>query len=279
MEAKSWRHHYIQQFLINGFVNSKNKIYVYDKNKDEIFSDEKVSKSILFEKHKNTIFFDNNTSTSIIEDLLFKKLDNEFSILIKYLQTVDSTKSNIFEGKKTSDFLMFIVNLFWRIPYTDEISKNIIENAIAKLDNYSELKNNDSFMKQQRTLLYRNTLKNPENLKRKKIGCFTRLFEIENNMLLIGDNPIVYNENPNTFDDLVDLDFCIAISSNRLVMNSLIEVKEFGLNKRMNYNYAVLNQSERYVCSGDKNLLDASVKYYKNVKDLEMNNEFIKNIF
>jgi len=279
MEAKSWRHHYIQQFLINGFVNTNNKVFVYDKKKDEILKNEKSSKSVLFEKNKNTIFFDNDSSTSIIEDELFNKLDNDFSILIKYLQTIESTNPNIFDEKRISDFIMFILNLFWRIPYTDDISKNIIENSISNLANYSELKNDDSFMKQQRTLLYRNTLKNPKNLKRKKIGCFTRLFEIDKNMLLIGDNPIVYQENPKSFDDLFDLDFCIAIASNRLVMNSLIEVREFGYDKIMDYNYSVLNQSERYICSGDKNILDACVKYYKNIKPLKLDSEFQKTIF
>lgn len=245
MEAKSWRHHYIQQFLINGFVNANNKVFVYDKQKDEILKDDKSSKSVLFEKNKNTIFFNNNNSSSIIEDKLFNEFDNEFSILIKYLQTVNTSNTNIFEGKWISGFIQFVLNLFWRIPYTDKISKDIIENSISKLDNYLELKNNDSFMKQQRTLLYRNTLKNPLNLKRKKIGCFTKLFEIDLNMLLIGDNPIVYQEDPKNFDDLFDLDFCIAISSNRLVMNSLNEVKEFGHIKTMEYNYSVINQSKR----------------------------------
>lgn len=279
MEAKSWRHHYIQQFLINGFINSHKKVFVYDKKKDEILKNEKSTKSVLFEKHKNTIFFNNNKSTSIIEDELFNKFDNDFSIFIKYLQNVESTKPNIFDNKTISDFIIFILNLFWRIPSTDKISKNIIEKSVSKLTNYTELKNDNSFMKQQRTLLYRNTLNNTKNLKRKKIGCFTRLFEIEKNMFLIGDNPIVYNKKPNTFDDLFDLDFCIAISSNRLVMNSLIEVKEFEYNNIMNYNYSVLNQSERYICSGDRNLLDACVIYYKNTKPLDLDNEFLKEIF
>lgn len=279
MKAKSWRHHYIQQFLIKGFINPNQKVFVYDKEKDEILKDEKAPKSVLFEKHKNTITFDNGNSTSIIEDELFNKQDGEFSKLIKYLQNVDSNDPNIFNDESISGFVFFILNLFWRIPYSDEISKGIIDNAISKLENYGELKNSDSFIKQQRTMLYRNTLNDLKNLKRKKIGFYTRLFEVQNHIFLIGDNPIVYNETLKSFDDLFDLDFCIAISSNRIVMNSLDEVKIFDENKSMDYNYFVISQSTKYICSGDRNLLDACIKYYKNVKPLDLDIQFKESIF
>lgn len=279
MKAKSWRHHYIQQFLIKGFVNSNQKVFIYDKEKDEILKDEKSSKSVLFEKHKNTITFDNGNSTSILEDELFNKQDGEFSKLIKYLQSVDSNSTSIFNDGKITGFISFILNLFWRIPYSDEISKRVIETAISKLENYEDLKKNDSFMKQQRTMLYRNTLSDLKKLKRKKIGFYTRLFEIQHNLFLIGDNPIVYNQSPESFDDLFDLDFCMAISSNRVVMNSLDEVKIFDENKSMDYNYFVISQSTKYVCSGDRKLLETCIDYYKKVKPLDLDAEFKENIF
>lgn len=33
---KSERHHYIPKFYINGFLDDENKLYVYDKEKDEV---------------------------------------------------------------------------------------------------------------------------------------------------------------------------------------------------------------------------------------------------
>ena len=54
MNKKSSRHHYIPQFLIKGFYNEKNKVFVYDIQKDEILPDTKSSKSVLFEWDRNT---------------------------------------------------------------------------------------------------------------------------------------------------------------------------------------------------------------------------------
>lgn len=36
MESKSWRHHYIQQFLIKGFLNERAKVFVFDKELKKI---------------------------------------------------------------------------------------------------------------------------------------------------------------------------------------------------------------------------------------------------
>lgn len=278
-KAKSSRHHYIQKFLIKGFVNTEQKVFVYDKEKEKILKDSKSPKSIFFEEHRNTITFKDGSSTSIIEDELFNKDDNKFSKLIRHLQYVDPSNKNIFNDENISEFLFFIINLFWRIPYSDGISEEIIQNAISKLKGFASLKDNDSFLKQQRALLYINTLSDLNNLKRKTEGSFTRLFPLQNDLLVIGDNPIVYSKSPKDFDDLFDLDFCIAIKSNRLIMNTLNEVKIFDESKAMDYNYTVISQSRRYVCSGDMNLLEATINYYNDVKDLQLISEFQKKIF
>ena len=56
MKAQSWRHHYLQQFLIKGFLNENDKVFVYNKELDKIQTKEQSSKSIFFEENKNTIF-------------------------------------------------------------------------------------------------------------------------------------------------------------------------------------------------------------------------------
>ncbi|MDI6045660.1 DUF4238 domain-containing protein [Flavobacterium yafengii] len=119
MEAESWRHHYIQQFLIKGFLNDNQKVYLYDKELDKIQTKERSTKSIFFEKNKNTIFFENGNSTAIIEDLLNKKKDDKFGKLIIELQNSELSNENLFNNQKISDFASFIIDLFWRIPHTD----------------------------------------------------------------------------------------------------------------------------------------------------------------
>lgn len=277
MEAESWRHHYIQQFLIKGFLNNKNNVFVYDKELDKIQTKERSTKSILFEENKNTIFFENGNSTSIIEDLLYKKKDDIFGKLIIELQNSELPNENLLNTQKISDFASFIIDLFWRIPHTDEIAKEIIDEVLKKKGN--EISEKDSFYKQYRSMLYQLTLKNPEKLKNKKVGFFTKVFEIKNNNLILGDNPIIYEKEPESYDDLFDLDYCVAISSNRIVMQSLKEVDFFCDSKVMDYNNLVIEQSKKYICSGDRVLLQSCIDYNKNVTKLDLENEFRKNIF
>jgi hypothetical protein len=277
MKAKSWRHHYLQQFLIKGFLNENNKVFVYNKELDEIQKKEKSSKSIFFEENKNTIFFENGNSTSTIEDLLYMKKDDTFGKLIIELQSSDLRNENLLNDKKISDFASFIIDLFWRIPHTDEVAKKIIDEALRKRE--SEISEKDSFYKQYRSLLYQLTLNNPEKLKNKKVGFFTKVFDIKNNILILGDNPIVYEKEPESYDDLFDLDYCVAISSNRIVMQSLKEIEFFCYSKVMDYNSLVIEQSNKYVCSGNRVLLQACIDYNKNVKKLDLESEFRRKIF
>ena len=277
MEAESWRHHYIQQFLIKGFLNDKEKVFIYDKELDKISTKERSTKSVFFEKNKNTIFFENGNSTSIIEDLLNKKKDDIYGKLIIELQNSDLSNENLFNNQKISDFVSFIIDLYWRIPHTDEISREIIDRAINKSEN--KISEKDSFCKQYRSLLYQLTIKNIDKLKNKKISFFTKIFEIKNNILILGDNPIVYEKEPEGYADIFDLDYCIAISSNRMVMQSLNKVDFFCDSKVMDYNNLVIEQSKKYVCSGSKLLLQTCVEYNKNVKKLGLESKFRQNIF
>lgn len=277
MESKSWRHHYIQQFLIKGFLNERAKVFVFDKELNKIKTKEQSTKSIFFEENKNTIFFENGRSSSIIEDLLYMNKDNSFSEIIKEFQNSKLTNENLLTTKKITEFAYYIIDLFWRIPYSDEISKRIIDNIVKK-KNY-EINEKDSFYKQYRSLLYKFTLKNPDKLKNKKNGFITKIFEIKNNFLILGDNPIIYEREPESFDDLFDLDYCIAISSNRIVMQSLTEVDFFSDSMVMDYNNIVIEQSKRFVCSGSKQILQSCIEYSKNVKELDLEKEFRKKIF
>lgn len=277
MKAKSWRHHYLQQFLIKGFLNENNKVFIYNKELDKIEPKEKSSKSIFFEENKNTIFFENGNSTSIIEDLLYLKKDDTFAKLIIELQSSDLPNENLLNDQKISNFASFIIDLFWRIPYTDEVAKEIIDEALKKKVNVISEK--DSFYKQYRSMLYQLTLNNPEKLKNKKVGFFTKVFDIKNNILILGDNPIVYEKEPENYDDLFDLDYCVAISSNRMVMQSLKEIDIFCDSKVMDYNNLVIEQSKKYVCSGNRILLQSCIDYNKNVEKLDLKSESRKNLF
>ncbi|MFA9186834.1 DUF4238 domain-containing protein [Flavobacterium magnesitis] len=279
IEKKSWRHHYVQQFLLKGFLNEKNKLFVYDKIKDKILTETQSTKSVMFEVDRNTITFENGKQSSIIEDTLLNHIDNISSIIVKKFQSEKLPNHNLVTQENIAFFTFFVIDLFWRIPYSDSIVNHLIENLLLDKKNYNDLILNDAFRKQIRTILYKETLKYKENLKRKESEFSFNLFEVNNDIFVIGDNPIVYERKPDTFEELFDLDYCIAISSNRIVTSTMNDVDKFTEMEGLDYNLAVISQSTRFVCSGDRTILESSIDYYKNCKDLNLENEFRLNLF
>jgi hypothetical protein len=176
-------------------------------------------------------------------------------------------------------FILFVIQLFWRIPFTDYAFENLIQNAEINSENAKELKNNEAFKMHQRTLLYKETTNDVTKVKRKFKGFFAKIFELEKDIFIIGDNPIVFQETPSSFEDLYDLDNMIALTPRRIFTNSLTEMGSFGFNKALEYNHFVISQSKRFVCPGDKTLLEESVKYHKKVKNLFIDEQLRESLF
>ena len=279
MKKESSRHHYIPEFLIKGFTNTNRKVFVYDIEKDEIQSKQKSPKSIFFEWDRNTFKTNDGKELSVIEDILYKHWDNQASTLIQKFQNNKLTDLSLLSDDNIANFIMFTVQLFWRIPYTDFAVSDLIQNMNLDIKDDVELKNYEPFQKHQRTLLYKETLKEMENLERKRKGFYAKIFELEKDIFVIGDCPTVYNQTPSTFDHLFDLDNMIALSANRIFTNSMTEFEHFGFGRAIEYNYFVISQSKRYVCSGEKKILEESVKYYKKVKQLYIDRELKNKLF
>lgn len=279
MKKKSSRHHYIPQFLIKAFYNTENTVFVYDIARDKILTKPKSSKSVLFEWDRNTfidIFGDEN---SMIEDYLFQEWDNNASSVVKKFQTNQLPDNTLLSTNNVADFVLFVIQLFWRIPFTDYAFENLIQNADINSENAEELKNSEAFKMHQRTLLYKETTNDVTKVKRKFKGFFAKIFELEKDIFIIGDNPIVFQETPSNFEDLYDLDNMIALTPRRIFTNSLTEIGSFGFNKALEYNHFVISQSKRFVCSGDKILLEESVKYHKKIKNLFIDEQLRKSLF
>lgn len=279
MNKKSSRHHYIPQFLIKAFYNAENTVYVYDIENDRILTKPKSSKSVLFEWDRNTFIDIYGEENSIIEDLLFQEWDNNASNVVRKFQTTKLPDQTLLSTNNVADFVLFIIQLFWRIPYTDFAFENLIQNADIDSKNADELKKSEAFKMHQRTLLYKETTNNVTKVKRKFKGFYAKIFELEKDIFIIGDNPILYQEIPSTFEDLYDLDSMVALSPKRIFTNSLTEIESFGFNKALEYNHFIISQSKRFVCSGDKTLLEESVKYHKKVKDLFIDEHLKKQLF
>jgi hypothetical protein len=120
---KSWRHHYIPQFYLKGFLNDNKTFAVYDKKTDRIKSGEYSTKSHFFEENRNLIEI-NGIESDILETAVYKDLDDTISQLFQRIRSKGDdflTFENLFTLK------MFISFLYWRIPSKDELLNTVIE--------------------------------------------------------------------------------------------------------------------------------------------------------
>lgn len=266
LESLSFRHHYIPKFLINGFSNSNGLLYLYDKQKDEIFKNPRPAKSIFFENDRNTLHLDDTTKTSIIEDLLYKGIDDRTSKVIKLYQTQEISKID-FNPTDTSTFLFFLISLFWRIPKTDYAANNLMDRAIITTNGIDPeiLRNDLAYRKMNRAGLFKHHI---AEIKRSgaKGEKIINIQQAQNEIYLLGDYPILFRKQPYLFSEFNDTDILMAISSNRIYSSTLDKLHSISLKHSLQYNACIIEQSVNYVAGGDLEILKCSILLHKELK-------------
>lgn len=271
MNTLSSRHHYIPKFLINGFSNKDGMIYVYDKKNDRILNKLRSPKSVFFEDNRNTVHIKDDIYSSIIEDVIFQDHDNRSSKVIRSLQYDSIEDNDLLNINNQAIFQFFLINLFWRVPYSDIAFEKLFSDAnISSLSINSEIfRNDETYKKFERTGLFLQTLnKMGVNLKSK--DYFAKISEFAEDLFIIGDSPTVYEKIPSRFADLADMDFLFAVSSKRICVFTVEEFGSFTTRDIYDYNALVIDQSRLYVCSSSKELLENSIRYYKELKSKDL---------
>ncbi|WP_282015222.1 DUF4238 domain-containing protein [Marinifilum flexuosum] len=262
VKKHSSRHHYIPKFLIDGFKNDNGLLYVFDKTQNKILKNSKPPKSIFYEWDRNTIDLPEDKQSSILEDVLYSKIDNIISPVVRYFQKEELEKINFTEDN-TAQFLFFLITLFWRIPLTDYATKDLIDRAeiISNGINPETLRNDPVFQKLQRSGLYKHTInemmKYGNNVKK-----FINIHQMGQNLLVIGDNPLLFRKTINKFSEFGETDFLIALTSNRIYSSTHKSLGQLQTINSFKYNAAVINQSKRYVCCNSLDALQKSVHIY-----------------
>ena len=259
-KKNSSRHHYIPQFLIEGFTNENGVVYVYDKKRNKILNKPKSPKAIFFETDRNSINLPENEQSSIIEDVLFQEVDNVGSKIVKYFQNTELSKVE-FNYDNSAHFLFFLITLFWRIPLTDFTTNELIEQA-----NKSTISKDDIDIKKvlrPGIILHTiNEIKNSSNSGKK----FYNLHQTSEKILVLGDNPLLYRKKTDKFSEFGKEDFLVALTSNRIYSSTKESLGILPTYNAVKYNVSVINQSLRYVCCGNLDFLQRSVKLYNEYK-------------
>lgn len=268
MKSNSARHHYIPKFLIKGFTNSEGLLYIYDKKEDKIKDKLRSPKSVFWEENRNSVTIKENESSSLIEDEFFKALDNQSSIFVKKFQE-DQIDRTLLSDENLGQFHFFLINLFWRVPLTDFASTDLIQRAEIKAQGIDPeiLRNDKEFHKMKRIGLYQHTIDQFGEYPPPASNYHVLLSEFEDDLFVLGDNPIVFERTPKEFIDLRNLDHMIPVSSTRVYIHTIKGFEKMTRKLGFFLNAKIIDQSKNYVVSGNFELLQKSVELYREFKN------------
>lgn len=131
MQNRSWRHHYLPVFYLEGFTNEKNKFKIYDVvNKTFIKNGKEFSpNSYFFEIDGNTIT-KNNIQDDFLEKRFFSEMDNKIALIIQKINHPDSSIENRFQVDENHMPALnhFVSLMYWRLPHNKEEIDRILDN-------------------------------------------------------------------------------------------------------------------------------------------------------
>jgi hypothetical protein len=274
----SVNHHFIPIFFQFGFCNEEKLIYVYDKKLDKVFPPS-IPDRRFYKKNLNN-FIHENKIVSSTERTIYGSIDSKGSLALKRIL---ENKSSIDDSSPFDkiDLLYFMLNLVWRTPTSDELLNFLIrEEGLCNkyFGIYNEItgqrySDDDESVQEIKNKIFND----PEFAKHFKILValsdsskkeIIRLLEgwklfIINKEFLIGDMPLIfYNQKPtleNIFDRVI-----FPLSKNKLLLlnrNKPEFIDDITIN---NINLSIFKVSERFIGSGNKELLDYYIDIYKN---------------
>lgn len=262
LSSKSTRHHYIPQFLIEGFTNNEGLVYVYDKQRNVILKKPLAPKSIFFERNRNTVEILEGTNSSFLEDI-YSKIDTKASRIIKCFQNEDITKIDITQ-EQAANFLFFLMTLFWRIPFTDFAAQDVWERSeiISPLIDSEIIRKDPFYQKMERAKLFKHTIDQMSQFG-KKGRISINIHEFSDDLFVLSDNPIVFQRTPLQFKEFNDIDFLFAVNSRRVYSSTEKKVTNINHLDALHFNMMSIHQSVRYAACSDIKLLIESVKLFK----------------
>ncbi|MEQ8534157.1 MAG: hypothetical protein RIB86_20050, partial [Imperialibacter sp.] len=171
----------------------------------------------------------------------------------------------------TAQFLFFLITLFWRIPKTDFAAGDLMNraNITSSQIDPEEIRANPAFRKIERAALSRHHIHEIVNHGRKGKKAIN-IHQSTDDIFVIGDNPLLFKRIPTLFSEFNEIDFLIAISSNRIYSSTNEVFLTRSQKNWVNYNAAIIDQSERYIASGNEHILRKSVEYFKEIESRQL---------
>lgn len=299
---KSKKHHYLPVHYLNGFTDSSNTFYVYDKQQDKILpnneSPEKQSSESKFYENNLNIVNINKEVRITLEESAYTKFDNEWSAVISQIRSLDALgieEVTILQKIKT---IFYFFHLFWRLPHNDKlfdvlIKKHGISNEFFGF--YLEKNREKVFLPDTEIKHIKEFLLNTDSRKIikgllpyapsttieiEKLLEKWNLFSFENKSarVIIGDNPFLVNNIDLRLDNVFE-EVIVPISKNKFLCLSEKVPSFLDVNLLTFINLSVIYQSKRHVACDDLEYFKFLINKYKYLMSIFPKHNFTKETF
>src|SRR5665647_2470682 len=281
MKEISWRHHYIPQFYLRGFLNTKNKFKIYDVGEKRFIKDGKdfSPESYFFEKDGNSIISDNGKDDFL--ETFYSQSDSMISTLFDKIRNSNNNPGFGLEDSDVPALQYFISVLYWRNPKNfDKVRKltsdrdlkslgislhNGKGETLGDIEFENKLKQDPNFIKAMKYWI-------PNISYLSLLGCKTplRIQSFPKGLpSLCSDYPIIFrnNDNPDVYRD----DFIFPLTSDLLLIRAN-KINNISTDIKVEIDLIILKQALKYVSCTDQNyiyLLNEHLgKYYTGKEDL-----------
>ena len=274
----SVKHHYLPQYYLKGFTDSKEGFWVYDKQVGKIFRSGSVE--TFYEKHLNTVTFPKGETSDFLEDA-YTDLENQSWNSLDAIRT--STINTDIQLSDKMNFYLFLLFLHWRLPsnigFVDKLSEVALveNNDTMNFFNITDrngkqapegflktVRESSAFKKSVKVLIpFAPFLKDKDW--HKNLEKWRFLYSTDDKgWYIVGDNPII-TEGHNDHNPINCLqEFIFPISGKILLVN--IEpplVKGIPSETVMQFSIAIIERAKRFVACQDKEYLEILVELYK----------------
>ncbi|WP_338765226.1 DUF4238 domain-containing protein [Bernardetia sp. ABR2-2B] len=275
------RHHYLPEFYIKGFVNSENKVYVYDKAENKLKKKLFSPKQIFFEWNRNTLHIEKG-DTDFIEELY---AFFEAKIAPVY-NRVKSQSGSVQYYIEDVFYLLILVSLtYYRLPKNDKDIEKFISSSssnellVKTLDKesnqtitnqhlYNEMRNKVGFTEIYKLIKPLNDfmlLDIHKNIENWRIASSSR----ETSLHLLGDSPIVFKDKPSN-NNILETQLVFPLTNNmRLYYHKGKKIQQIKPEYILDIDIMIFLQSERYVVGANKEYLDVISKLAQEYNDKE----------
>ncbi|MEO0683892.1 MAG: DUF4238 domain-containing protein [Cyanobacteria bacterium J06649_11] len=262
---KSSRHHYLPKFYIKGFVNSRGKVFVYDKIDRAIKKVEFSPKQVFYEWNRNTLEI-NGEKDDFLEGLygsLESAISPSYNRIAKQTGKIDYDPEDLFH-------LFLLISLtFWRSPINDSMVEDFVELIpndklfIKIFDKTTGKEADDKTYEELRSLpafLHMYRLARPAidymllDVKEEIVNWAIYSGMSDKKLHLLGDNPILFKEKSRA--NILENELIFPLTSgSSLVHTKGRKRKLVNPENKVRVDLLIFIQSERYVVGPDKQYL------------------------